>query len=364
MSYSEEDYYGEKKKDFKNERKIARANDRSQYKKTDQDKIKKHQIVSTEGERGRVISITLYGIEVYSKGEVFLCSLKGTLKQQSTRLKNLVAVGDFVRFVSHLKKEGVILSVEPRGSILSRADNLSRTKEQLIAVNVDQVMITTSVILPSLKSSLIDRYLIAASKGKMTPVLVINKMDYLDDQNIDPQEREKEKALLQQLTIIYEKIGIKVISVSVNTSEGMEALKETLKDKVSVFSGQSGVGKSSIVNFILGTDFKVAGIVGRTKKGKHTTTTSRLIPLEGGGFCIDTPGIRSFGLWNIAPAEIKDFFYEFEPYACFCKYGNCCHLKEEGCAVKDALDKNQLSIVRYESYVSLMENVNKKHYNR
>ncbi len=368
--HSDEKYYSESRKDFRKERKIAKAKDRSKYKKTDQDKLKKREPVlkSTETlQRGRVLSINLQGIVVDSEGAQFICSLKGALKQESSQLKNLVAVGDFVLFSPINAKEGTISSIEERKSILSRADNLARKKQQLIAVNIDQVLVTVSVVLPSLKSFLVDRYIIAAQKGNMNCVIVVNKIDLLKNPPSHFSEREiaEETALFEDFLKTYRALDIPVVAVSADTKEGIGALKELMKGKTSVFSGQSGVGKSSLINAVLGTQFKVAGIVERTSKGKHTTTTSHLIPLEEGeGFCIDTPGIRSFGIWDLTKEEIQAHFPEFSPFKKECKYLDCNHLNEIECGVKSAVEKEEIPPLRYASYVALMESMGKKHHNR
>jgi len=360
MRDPEEKYYEESRKDFRKERKIAKAKDRSKYKKTDQDQLKKRDIAAPLTEhlkRGRVLSINVRGIVVDHEGTLYICSLRGTLKQESSRLKNLVAVGDYVFFEERDNFQGTIASIEERTSILSRADNLARKKEQLIAVNIDQVLITVSVFLPALKPFLVDRYIIAARKGNMEPVIVVNKIDLLESS-------EEEEALYHAFLETYKNLGIPVIAVSTHTNEGIEALKAAMKDKTSVFSGQSGVGKSSLINTLLGTDFKVAGIVDRTSKGKHTTTTSHLIPLEDGGFCIDTPGIRSFGIWDLTKQEVLDYFPEFLAFSPLCKYPDCSHLKEISCAVKIAVEEKRVSALRYASYEALMDSVEKEHYNR
>ena len=181
----EEEFFSKDKKDSRKERKAASNKDRSKYKKSDQDQLKKQMPTSLSEEeekmpRGRVLAIIPEGILVDAETQVVLCQLKGSLKKEKNRMKNLVAVGDFVRFTVKGEKEGTIAKIEERTSILSRADNLSRNKEQLIAVNIDQVLITVSVLFPSFKVSLIDRYIIAAQKGGMEPVIVINKIDLFD----------------------------------------------------------------------------------------------------------------------------------------------------------------------------------------
>jgi ribosome biogenesis GTPase / thiamine phosphate phosphatase len=366
----EEEFFSKDRKASRKERKLASSKDRSKFKKSDQDQLKKHsEFIELEDidhfKRGRVLAILPEGILVSSYQEEFLCSLKGALKQDKTRIKNLVAVGDFVRFEAKGHKEGAIFKIEERHSVLSRADNLSRTKEQLIAVNIDQALITTSVVLPPLKPFLVDRYIIAAQKGNMEPVIVVNKIDLL---NHPPQEisvdLSEEKALYEEFLDSYRTLNFKVISVSAKTLEGIETLKEIMSGKTSVFSGQSGVGKSSLINLITGSSLAIGDIVQRTRKGSHTTTTTHLIPLEGGGFCIDTPGIKSFGIWDLKMDEIAAYFPEIFALSSECKFPDCAHLNEPGCAVKKAVEENEISSLRFGSYCALMSSLSEEHRQR
>jgi ribosome biogenesis GTPase len=366
----EEDFFSIDKKASRKERKLASNKDRSKYKKSDQDQLKKNR-ETTQPEaldhlkRGRVLAIMPEGILVSSDQEEILCSLKGSLKQDKSRIKNLVAVGDFVRFETKGPSEGVISNVETRHSVLSRADHLSRNKEQLIAVNIDQVLITTSIVLPPLKSYLVDRYIIAAQKGNMQPIIVINKIDLL---NHPPEaisvDITEEKALFEEFVQVYRALNFKVIPVSADTKEGIDALREAMHGKTSVFSGQSGVGKTSLINLITGSELTTGAMVQKTRKGSHTTTTTHLIPLEGGGFCIDTPGIKSFGLWDLKVDEISAYFSEIIALSGKCKFPDCSHLNEPDCAVKRAVEKNKISPLRFGSYCALMASLSEKHTHR
>jgi ribosome biogenesis GTPase / thiamine phosphate phosphatase len=366
----EEDFYSNDRKVSRKERKLASGKDRSKYKKSDQDQLKKRSDAAGSLEmdhfkRGRILAIFPEGILVSCEQKEWLCNLKGSLKQDKNRIKNLVAVGDFVRFEEKGPEEGTILKVEDRHSILSRADNLSRNKEQLIAVNIDQVLITASVVLPALKPFLIDRYIIAAQIGNMEPIIIINKIDLFAN---PPEETAidlaGEKTLYEEFLQTYRALNIKVISVSIETMEGIDALKEAMRGKTSVFSGQSGVGKSSLINLITGSSLATGSIVQRTRKGSHTTTTTHLIPLEGGGFCIDTPGIKSFGIWDLKIDEIAAYFPEIFSLSSACKFPDCAHLNEPGCAVKQAVEESRISPLRFASYCALMASLSKKHRQR
>ncbi|MES2345518.1 MAG: ribosome small subunit-dependent GTPase A [Chlamydiota bacterium] len=357
----EEDFHGNDRKTNRKDRKIAIAKDRSKYKKSDQDQLKKRLPTTLSHDenlmRGRVLSIRPEGIFVESDGTMHKCMLKGSMKLDKGLLKNLIAIGDFVRFTH----EGIILVIEERHSLLSRADNLSQRKEQLIAVNIDQVLITMSVVFPALKPPLIDRYIIAAIKGNMQPVLIINKIDLLTN---DTPVAEQEKILFKEVIATYTSLNIPVFAISIKTGEGLDALKQAMQGKSSVFSGQSGVGKSSLINAIFGTRFLTGDMVGKTNKGSHTTTVAELLPIEGGGFCIDTPGIKSFGMWDLDRNELKNYFKEMQDYAPHCRFLNCAHLEEPGCAVKKAVNEGKISILRFESYCALMANLAEEHRHR
>jgi ribosome biogenesis GTPase / thiamine phosphate phosphatase len=361
---TEAHYFGEDRKLGKAQRKMASAKDRSRYKKTDQRQQAKQQkeFVNEEHlKRGRVLSIASQGIIVESDGELLTCTLKGSLKKDKTLSKNLVTVGDFVLFEPSGPGEGLIGHVEPRRTVLSRAENLSRRKEQLIAANIDQVIITVSVVSPPLKSSLVDRYIIATQKGGMEPVVVVNKIDLL---NSNDPEIEMHKEFFQAFLSDYKAAGIRVIPISAETGEGIEELKKAMKDKASVFSGQSGVGKSSLINAVTGKNLRVGGIVEKTKKGTHTTTTAHLIPLEMGGWCIDTPGIKSFGVWDLDKEVIVHYFPEIFNCGAKCKYPDCSHMHEVGCAVMAAVEAGEISRIRFDSYQTLMHSVSQQHMKR
>jgi len=358
----EEDFYAKQKKDGRQERKIAVAKDRSKYKKTDFDKfqeeLSKEILAKLDREKllkGRVISIKSEGIVVDTPSGELLCELRGLLKKVKTQYKNLVAVGDFVLIEPLEGQEGFIYYVEPRKSTLSRADTISQKKQQLLAANIDQVLITTSMGTPPLKPSLVDRYIIATDKGCMEPVIVVNKVDLVT---------EEEKPLLEDFLAAHQVSGVPVIAVSAITGEGLDDLRAVMKDKASVFSGQSGVGKSTLINCVTGLELKVGDVVERTQKGAHTTTHATLIPLDCGGWVIDTPGIKSFGMWDLEQEELPFYFAEFAQYLPRCKFPNCSHLHEPGCAVLEAVEAGEISALRYDSYVALSEEIDEEHLRR
>jgi len=341
---------------MRQERKQLRHKDRSKYKKTDQKKLLPQE-TQAEGSflEGRVLSIISKNIEVQiPDGRKYLCSLRGFLKKEKAHEKNLVIVGDRVLFEVLHEAEGVIHSIVPRTSVLSRQDNLHRIKRHLIAANVDQVFITQSAVSPAIKPTIIDRYLIAAEKGGIAPVLLINKIDLLT-------KGSEEEELLHTCVKMYTQLGIPVLPVSALTGEGLDALKEKMTNAISVFSGQSGTGKSSLINVVCGFELETGKVVAATNKGSHTTSTARLLELPFGGYCVDTPGIRSFGVWDLEPEDLRHYFSEFFQESRHCSFHDCSHIHEPGCRIRTLVEEKKLSPLRYESYVQLLESLKKTH---
>jgi ribosome biogenesis GTPase len=341
----EERFHAKDRKQFKRERKIASATDRSKFKKSDQPDAPAP-FLGSSLPRGRVVSIGGEGVSVDHEGRVVVCTLRGLLKKEEGSLKNLVAVGDWVRFEQISSSQGQIREVEPRTSQLTRVD-VSGKKEQLIASNVDQLLVVASLSSPPLKPALIDRYLIAAAKGRLSPVIVINKLDLLD------RAPEEERRLYKQFLAVYEPLGVPILSVSTYTGVGIEALRGLMVHKTTVLSGQSGVGKSSLLNTAFGLCRKTGELAQKTEKGTHTTTAAELIPLPQGGYCVDTPGIRSFAIWNLEKGDVLAHFSDLAPAPC--RFPDCTHRQEPGCSVLAALADGKASRLRYESYVSLLD---------
>lgn len=235
--------------------------------------------------------------------------------------------------------EGAIERIEPRHGLLTRA---SRGREQVLVANVDQVVFVMSLVEPELKPHLIDRYLASAEQGGIRPILCLNKADLI------------EPARYQPLVGRYSQLGVPTFLTSAADGTGIDRLRERLRDRETVFSGQSGVGKSSLLNAIqpdLG--LRVREVSEGTGKGRHTTTAAELIRLDFGGWVVDTPGIRQFQLWDLLPEEIEGFFAEFRPFVHLCGYPDCTHTHEDRCAIKRAIARRQISIDRYTSYLGL-----------
>lgn len=289
---------------------------------------------------GRVLRV--HGLISYVElpgGEVKLCATRRLLKTMSTDQRHVVAAGDNVWIRLEGDKEGIIERVEPRHGILSRT---SRGRQHIIVANVDQIVIVTSAAEPRIKPNLLDRYLLTSERNEIEPLLCINKIDL-----IDPVE-------LLPLAGVYAQLGYRVVFTSIKTGQGLDRLAKLLRGRESVVTGQSGVGKSSLLNVIdPNIDLRVSHVSQESQKGRHTTTTSELLPFAGGGYVVDTPGIRQFQLWDIIPEEVSGYFREFRPYVSACKYPDCTHTHEDSCAVKKAVLSDRIDARRYESYCQI-----------
>jgi ribosome biogenesis GTPase len=357
----DEDHYFQTRRESRFERKLASKLDRSKYKKTDQEKRRKHEAAENAPShllRGIVTQIRGREIIVQTEKGSFICTLRGALKKEKNLMKTAVIVGDRVFLEEQSADTAAIAAIEERSKTLSRADHLSQKKEQLLAANVDLVCITTSVVDPPLRPSIIDRYLIAAEKGGLTPILIINKIDLLTPEN------HKEHEELASSEAIYRSLGIPVIKTSTATGQGLEELLNVMKDKISVFSGQSGSGKSSLINATCGLDLKVGKTVHRYKKGAHTTSFAQLLPLPCGGFVVDTPGIKSFGVWALNKDELKNYFHEIQEAGANCLFTDCLHKNETGCAIPDAIAQGKVSQKRFDSYRSILATLEAEHMRR
>ncbi len=285
---------------------------------------------------GRVVSITKEGIFVDTREEP--CLLKSSFKQKKN-IKNPPAVGDIVEY----DQSGIIHHIEPRYSELVR-EELLRKKKQILAVNIDFVLIVTTASSPALRPALIDRYIISAKKGNCKPMVIINKCDLPPS---EPDVFAEFLAGLKQALVPY-------METSCVTKKGLRKLKQLMAGKATVLSGQSGVGKSSLINALFDTELKV-GALAKTNKGMHITSRSHMHIFKKGGFCIDTPGIRSFGLHELLKEDILLGFPEIAALALKCKFVKCTHQVEPGCAVQKALSEKKITALRFDSFSSLMK---------
>jgi ribosome biogenesis GTPase len=292
---------------------------------------------------GRVLCMRgLLDVVRDEQGTTWRCATRRLLKTLSTDQRHVVAVGDVVWFRPEGTGEGIIERVEPRRGVLSRT---SRGRQQVLVANVDQIIIVTSAAEPRLKPNLIDRVLVTAEKARIRPVICINKVDLV------------EPAHLMPLAGVYSQLGYDVVLTSAVTGLGVDRLRDVLAGAQSVVTGQSGVGKSSLLNAIdPGLDLRVQTVSAESQKGRHTTSTAELIPLSlggYGGYVVDTPGIRQFELWGVIPEEVAGFFRDLRPYVSGCRFPDCTHTHEELCAVKDAVADGWIDARRYESYVQI-----------
>ncbi|MGJ8693223.1 MAG: small ribosomal subunit biogenesis GTPase RsgA [Thalassotalea sp.] len=276
-------------------------------------------------------------------GEVFRCNLRRSITS--------LVCGDKVIWRQGKETEhsisGVIEAVHERSSVLSRPDVYDGLKP--IAANIDQIFIISSV-LPAFNSDIIDRYLVASKQTNITPIIVLNKIDLLDELN---------QSAIEERLDIYRAIGYKVLYASSQSQDGMTELTEQLKDKTSIFVGQSGVGKSTLVNSLMPELAIHTKMVSENSGlGQHTTTVATLYHFQVGGNLIDSPGIREFGLWHLSPAQVSHGFIEFSDYLGTCKFRDCKHKTDPGCALVAAAEKGEIHPQRLESFQRILESIN------
>lgn len=269
-------------------------------------------------------------------GTEYQCATRRLLKTLSTDQRHVVAAGDRVLFRPAPGQEGIIERVEPRHGVICRT---SRGSQHILVTNVDQLLIIGSAAEPYLKPNLIDRFLVSAEKAGIRPCICINKVDLVD------------VASLQPLIGVYSQMGYHTFLLSAKTGFGIERLRRAMAGRETAVVGQSGVGKSSLLNAVEpGLGLRVAEVSTENQKGRHTTTTAQLLSLAAGGYVIDTPGVRQFQLWDVVPQEVGGYFRDLRPYVSRCRFPDCTHTHEDHCAVKDAVADGWLDARRYESY--------------
>ena len=295
-------------------------------------------------ERGLVLKKAggFFTVQPEQGGDPVVCRLRGKLKRRP-RTGDLVAVGDWVHFRRLPDGTGVIEAIEPRVRKLSRMAPTPRGEyEQIIIANPDQAVITFAVAEPEPRLRMLDRFLVIAEKQEIPAVIVANKIDLTG------------RVRAQEIFGLYEDIGYPVFYTSAVTGEGVAELREQLRGKISVFVGPSGVGKSSLLNAIQpGLGLAVREVSRATGEGRHTTTVRQMFPLEGGGYVADTPGLKALALWDIEPEELDGYFPEIRALVPFCRFKNCTHIDEPGCAVRQAVEEGRIHPSRYASYVRL-----------
>jgi ribosome biogenesis GTPase len=282
-------------------------------------------------------------------GDEVLSSLPGKFRLKEYASTNPIAVGDWVDLDVLDDGSGRIIDIHERTNAVMREATHGRRGSQMIAANIDLAVVVQSLVQPEFKPGFTDRFLVTCEAYGITPLIVINKVDLAG---------KNAASYLKDTIELYRSIGYDILPCSVHNRELIEAVRDKIAGNTCVFVGPSGVGKSSILNVIDPEAGQSIGEISEwSKKGTHTTTYARLIPLNGGGSIVDTPGIREFGLFEIEPAEIDQCFPEFEPYRNECRYHNCLHLDEPECKVTEAYDSGKISASRYRSYINIVESL-------
>lgn len=280
-------------------------------------------------------------------GQTVNSKIKGNFRLKGIRSTNPVAVGDGVEIIINQEGTAFIKAIdERRNYIIRKSSNLSK-QSHILAANVDQAALVVTVNYPQTSTVFIDRFLASAEAYRVPVLLVFNKTDLLD---------EVETHYQQMMVTLYETIGYDCMQVSAVTGQGMEQLRERLTNRITLFSGNSGVGKSTLLNTLIpGLALRTAEISDAHNTGMHTTTFSEMIPVPKGGWVIDTPGIKGFGTFDMEPEEICGYFKEIFRFSKDCRFHNCTHTHEPGCAVRKALDEHFIAPSRYQSYLSMLE---------
>ena len=296
---------------------------------------------------GKVIQSTGKWYKVSVNQEIIDCRIPGKFRLLDTGDTNPVAVGDSVSITVGDDGKGMIDEIHERINYIPRKATRSGRDEQVLVSNIDRAWVVQSIKMPTVKRGFIDRFLVACEAYEIPAGVIINKTDLLDESN---------HAELDAITDTYESIGYPVLQTSIEKSDTIELLKDETKDRTSVLIGHSGVGKTSLINCLApDIDLTVGDISSYSEKGKHTTTYARLLKLSYGGFIVDTPGIKEFGLVNIEPYELSLFFPEMREPRRKCKFNNCTHSHEPKCGVIEAFERGEIDPQRYQSYLNMLD---------
>ena len=297
-----------------------------------------------------------YTVKTDDGGQLIDCKIKGNFRLKGIRSTNPVAVGDRVTIIPNAEGTAFITAIEDRRNyIIRKSSNLSK-QSHIIAANVDQAFLVVTVNYPQTSTTFIDRFLASAEAYRVPVTLLFNKTDLLSEEELRYQ---------QMMIDLYDTVGYQCLAISAETGEGIDKVMDMLTGKVTVLSGNSGVGKSTLINRLLpGVNLRTSDISDAHNSGMHTTTFSEMIPLPLGGYIIDTPGIKGFGTFDIEPAELTGYFKEIFRFSKECRFSNCTHTHEPGCAVLKAVEEHFISQSRYQSYLSMMEDKEESKYRK
>lgn len=291
-----------------------------------------------------------------TEGEIFNARMLGKFKMDGLTSTNPIAVGDVVNIETENEIEGsvTITAIEDRRNYITRVSPANKNKHHIIASNLDQSLLFATLKDPKTSLGFIDRFLITSEAYHIPSIIIFNKSDLY---------KQKEKDRFAEIKVMYEDIGYKVQSMSIETGEGVEDVKNLLRDKTTLMSGHSGVGKSTFINSIFPElKLKTQDVSGWSGKGLHTTTFAEMFNIPGGGRIIDTPGIRELGLVDISKQELSHYFPEMRALINECQFNNCLHIDEPGCAVKLAVNEGAIHYERYLSYLNIADSINEKSY--
>ena len=287
-------------------------------------------------------------------GQLIESKIKGNFRLKGIRSTNPVAVGDYVEIITNQEGTAFISAIEDRRNyIIRKSPNLSK-QSHILAANVDQALLVVTVNYPQTSTTFIDRFLASAEAYSVPVILVFNKHDLLSEEELHYEK---------MMCTLYETVDYKCVEISAETGEGVEQLFPILKDKISLLSGNSGVGKSTLINRLIPhASQRTAEISDAHNTGMHTTTFSEMIELPGGGYLIDTPGIKGFGTFDIEKEELTSYFKEIFHFSKDCRFSNCTHTHEPGCAVIKAVEEHFIAASRYQSYLSMLEDKDENKY--
>ena len=299
----------------------------------------------TTVQHGVVVEVSSALCRVNLGERTLLCALRGSLTACDTGYTNVVAVGDEVLVSADGTEQGVVEEVLPRRSVLARPDVFYEHLQQVVVANADQLLIVAAWREPAIWPELLDRYLIAAERNRLVPIICVNKIDLAEN-------AAQPRAALRP----YQQIGYQVIFTSAITGEGVSELRKVLRLRTTVLAGLSGVGKSSLLAALQpGLQLRTAEVSGRHHAGRHTTTQVTMLALEVGGYVVDTPGVREFGLSGLRRGQLASFYREFTAVAGRCRFADCTHLNEPGCAVQTAVRQGHISPARHHNYRKIYE---------